>query len=102
MTLQTVSKGSATTYTNGVVLTKFYSHIRPVKGGEYSEAESRKSDQNPHLEGGGEYSPSNSTFCIVFIGKRFTESGVGERVHHPGFPRKSVSIDVCRSTPADG
>ena len=25
MTLQTVSKGSATTYTNGVVLTKFYS-----------------------------------------------------------------------------
>ena len=44
--------------------------------------------------------PSHSTFCIVFIGKRFTESGVGERVHHPGIPRKSVSIVVCRSTPS--
>ena len=26
--------------------------IRILKGGEYSEVESRKSDQNPHLEGG--------------------------------------------------
>ena len=53
--LQIILYLSATTYTNGVVLTKFYSHIRPVKGGEYSEAESRKSDQNPHLEWGGAY-----------------------------------------------
>ena len=53
--LQIILYLSATTYTNGVVLTKFYSHIRPVKGGEYSEVESRKSDQNPHLEGGGAY-----------------------------------------------
>ena len=67
MTLQTVSKGSATTYTNGVVLTKFYSHIRPVKGGEYSEAESRKSDQNPHLEGGGEYSVGVYPFLNLFF-----------------------------------
>ena len=66
MTLQTVSKGSATTYTNGVVLTKFYSHIRPVKGGEYSEAESRKSDQNQHLEGGRVFGGSISFSEFVF------------------------------------
>ena len=36
-------------------------------GWEYSEVESRKSDQNPHLEGGGAYGGSIRWEDILFL-----------------------------------